>query len=64
MKRLGMTYRYSFVEQLQPKDIEVTFRMYQLDFDGDDIDTYMEYWNQYSNHFIESINIVKSNGGK
>ena len=64
MKRLGMTYRYSFVEQWQPKDIEVTFRMYQLDFDGDDIGTYMEYWNQYSNHFIESINIVKSNGGK
>lgn len=34
MKQLGMTYQYSYEEQWQPKDILVTFRMYQLNFDG------------------------------
>lgn len=52
MKKLGMTYKYSYVEQWQPKDIPVTFRMYQLNFDGNDR-TFMKYWNKYSNHFIE-----------
>jgi RimJ/RimL family protein N-acetyltransferase len=32
MKKLGMTYKYSYVEQWQPKDIPVTFRLYQLNF--------------------------------
>ncbi|MDE7209562.1 MAG: GNAT family N-acetyltransferase [Clostridia bacterium] len=27
MKKIGMTYRYSYQEQWQPKDILVTFRM-------------------------------------
>lgn len=53
MKKLGMTYRYSYVERCQPKDILVTFRMYQLNFTGDPEYTYMEYWNRYENHFIE-----------
>ena len=30
MKKLGMKYQYSYKEQWQPKDILVTFRMYQL----------------------------------
>lgn len=30
MKNLGMTYCYSYQEQWQPKNILVTFRMYQL----------------------------------
>lgn len=34
MRRLGMTYRYSYEEQWQPKDILAVFRMYQLNFDG------------------------------
>ena len=55
MKRLGMTYRYSYVEQWQPKNIPVTFRMYQLNFDKDTKYTYMEYWNRYPIHFIEEI---------
>lgn len=33
MKRLGMVYQYSYMEQWQPKDIPVTFRMYQMNFD-------------------------------
>ncbi len=33
MKKLGMKYQYSYKEQWQPKDILVTFRMYQLNLD-------------------------------
>ncbi len=53
MKKLGMEYKYSYVEKWQPKDILVTFKMYQLNFDDEQHDTYMEYWNKYDNHFIE-----------
>ena len=53
MKKLGMRYKYSYIEQWQPKDIQVTFRMYQLNFDGNDGRTYMEYWNMYEKHFVE-----------
>lgn len=53
MKKLGMRYKYSYVEQWQPKDIQITFRMYQLNFDGNDERTYMEYWNRYEKHFVE-----------
>jgi len=54
MKQLGMSYKYSFEEQWQPKDILVTFRMYQLNFDGQDVRVYKEYWNKYAVHFIEN----------
>ena len=53
MKKLGMVYKYSYVEQWQPKDISVTFRMYQLNFDGKDERTYIEYWDKYTDHFVE-----------
>lgn len=53
MKKLGMSYKYSYAEQWQPKNIPVIFRMYQLNFDGNNNRTYMEYWNKYENHFIE-----------
>lgn len=45
MKRIGMKYQYSYEEQWQPKDFSVTFRMYQLNLDGDDSRVYMKYWN-------------------
>ena len=32
MRRLGMTYRYSYEELWQPKGFPVTFRLYQIDF--------------------------------
>ena len=51
MKKVGMQYKYSYKEMWQPKNYEVTFRMYQLNFDGMDR-TYMEYWDKYP-HFIE-----------
>ena len=53
MKKLGMVYKYSYVEQWQPKDISVTFRMYQLNFDGKDERTYIEYWDKYMDQFVE-----------
>ncbi|MFJ6207061.1 hypothetical protein [Lysinibacillus sp. NPDC092081] len=54
MKQLGMEYKYSFEEQWQPKDILVIFRMYQLNFDGQNARVYKEYWNKYAVHFIEN----------
>lgn len=55
MKRLGMKYQYSYEEQWQPKDILVTFRMYQLNLDGDNERVYKKYWNMYENHFVEEL---------
>lgn len=53
MKRLGMTYRYSYEEQWQPKDIRVTFRMYQLNFNEDDWTVYTGYGESSGHCFIE-----------
>ena len=55
MKIVGMTYRYFYEEQWQPKDFSVIFRMYQLNFDGNDEFVYKKYWNMYSNHFVENL---------
>lgn len=54
MKNVGMTYSYSYEEQWQPKDILVTFRMYQLNFDGHDDRVYKKYWDNSSVRFIET----------
>lgn len=51
MQKLGMTYRYSYEELWQPKNIPVVFRMYQLDFAAG-CGTYQKYWEQYP-HFVE-----------
>lgn len=53
MKKIGMTYRYSYEELWQPKNFMVTFRMYQLNFD-DAEQTYTEYQKKYR-YFIESL---------
>mgnify|MGYP003237679487 CR=1 FL=1 len=53
MKRLGMRYQYSYEEQWQPKDFPVTFRMYQLNLDGQDERVYRKYWEKYPIHFVE-----------
>jgi len=55
MQKLGMEYKYSYEEQWQPKNITVTFRMYQLNLDGDRERVYKEYWNKHPVHFIEDI---------
>lgn len=53
MRRLGMNYQYSYEEHWQPKDILTTFRMYQLNFDGQNERVYKKYWDKYPVHFIE-----------
>ena len=53
MKRLGMRYQYSYEEQWQPKDFLVTFRMYQLNLDGNDKRVSKKYWNESMVHFVE-----------
>lgn len=53
MKKLGMVYRYSYVEQWQPKNIAVTFKLYQLNFDGNPARTYLKYWQASEIRFIE-----------
>lgn len=46
LKKIGMQYHYSYVEQWMPKDIQVTFRMFQLNFvEGQDV--YRGYWDRY-----------------
>lgn len=54
MKALGMSYKYTYIEQWQPKNIPVTFRLYQLNLDNSNF-IYMEYWNKYQTHYIEKI---------
>lgn len=54
MKRLGMTYQYTYEEQWMPKNKLVTFRMYQLNFDEHQ-KTYLKYWKESENHYIETI---------
>ncbi len=53
MKRLGMVYRYSYEERWMPKDILVTFRMYQLNLDGRHDRVYRKYWDGHPVHFVE-----------
>ena len=55
MQKVGMKYCYSYEEQWQPKGFPVIFRMYQLNFDGNDDFVYKKYWDMYDNHFIEKI---------
>lgn len=53
LRQIGMKYCYSYREQWQPKNIPVTFRMYQLNFDGQKDRVYQKYWNLYDTHFVE-----------
>ncbi len=53
MKKLGMSYRYSYEEQWQPKDIRVVFRMYQRNLDGRAGRIYWGYWQRHPVHFVE-----------
>ena len=55
MQKVGMKYCYSYEEQWQPKNIPVIFRMYQLNFDGNNDFVYKKYWDMYENHFIEEV---------
>ena len=53
MKNVGMEYKYSYEELWQPKNILVTFRMYQLNFDEQKDRVYKKYWDNFSVRFVE-----------
>lgn len=55
MQALGMRYQYTYLEQWQPKDIPVTFRLYQLNLDGNEERVYRQYWERYAVHYVEGI---------
>lgn len=55
MRNVGMTYRYSYEEQWQPKNFPVIFRMYQLNFSEAADFVYQKYWRESSRHFIERL---------
>ena len=53
MRQIGMKYQYSYEEQWQPKDLLVTFRLYQLNLDGNGSRVYQKCWNESAVHFVE-----------
>ena len=53
MRRLGMNYQYTYEEQWQPKDVPVTFRMSQLNFDNESIRRFDRYWILSEVHYVE-----------
>ncbi|WP_225049334.1 GNAT family N-acetyltransferase [Lacticaseibacillus kribbianus] len=53
MRRLGMTYQYTYLEQWQPKDFPVHFRLYLLNRDGDATRQFPKYAEMYPTHFVE-----------
>ena len=55
MQACGMKYCYTYEELWQPKNFPVFFRMYQLNLNVGDEFVYKNYWNMYSNHFVEDI---------
>ncbi|MHC5310651.1 GNAT family N-acetyltransferase [Myroides sp. LJL116] len=55
MQNIGMHYQYTYQELWQPKNIQVIFRMYQLNFDDQKDRVYQKYWELYPNHYIESL---------
>ena len=54
MRRLGLTYRYSYKEQWMPKDIPVVFRLYQKNFTRAADWTYPRYREIYPS-FVETL---------
>ena len=54
MKKIGMSYCYSFEELWKPKNILVTFRMYQLNLGEPNAPVYQKYWDAHPIHFVET----------
>ncbi|NLB90768.1 MAG: GNAT family N-acetyltransferase [Clostridiales bacterium] len=53
MEKIGMTYCYTYRELWQPKNKLVTYRLYQLNIDGNNERVYWRYWEKYPDHYIE-----------
>lgn len=52
-QKLGMRYCYTYREQWQPKNIPVSFRLYQLNLDGDLRRVCRRYWDVSAEHWVE-----------
>lgn len=55
MRKLGMSYQYSYEEQWQPKNYKVIFRLYQLNFTMPKEWRYDRYWKESQIHFVEEL---------
>lgn len=55
MRKIGMAYKYTYEELVQPKNQLVNFRMYQINLDGDNDRTYLKYWNASEKHRVEKL---------
>ena len=55
MRKLGLTYRYSYVEQWQPKDFPVVFRLYQRNFTMPPDFVYSKYWDESAERMVEVL---------
>lgn len=53
MKKLGLSYQYTYEEQWQPKNYKVSFRLYQRNLDNDIERCCQKYWEQSTVHYIE-----------
>lgn len=53
MRKIGMVYRYSYRELWQPKNRQVVFRLYQLNFIPPADWTWRGYWEQSPGAFVE-----------
>ena len=53
MRNVGMAYQYSYEELWKPKNIFVTFRLYQRNLDGNESRICKKYWDISKVHFIE-----------
>lgn len=54
-RNIGMSYCYSYEEQWQPKDVLVTFRMYQINLDGDADRFFRGYWDAAAVRMVEDM---------
>lgn len=54
MRKIGMSYKYTYEEIWQPKNFLVQFRMYQLNLSCNENNTFMKYWNNSKVKKIES----------
>lgn len=54
MRKLGLKY-CSYVEQWQPKDFPVVFRMYQRNFCVAQYFVFKKYWEQSTERMIEEL---------
>ena len=53
MRKLGMSYQYSYEDQCQQKNYKVIFRLYQLNFTMPKEWRYDRYWKESKIHFVE-----------